>query len=225
MNENEKIKVVIADDHDLYRDGLQSLLSKDPEIKVVAEACNGAQLIDMTAMHHPDVVITDLCMPGISGIEAIKEIHKNGLKRIIVLSTFDNEQFIVEALEAGAIGYIIKNAQKGEIIEAIKTVDQFHPYYCQSTSLRLVKNISKSKFNPYSPITSNLFSEKEKEIIRLICREKSSEEIAQSLYMSKRTVDGIRGRILSKMNVKSIAGLVIYAVKNSIYEVNPDDNL
>ena len=219
--QNKTIKVIIADDHDLYRDGLRMLLNMDSDIEILGEAGNGKHLIELVNEHTPDVVLTDLIMPGLDGVKAIKEIFKNGFTRIIALSTFDSEHLIVEALEAGALGYVLKNAQKGEIIEAIKTIYDFIPYYCKSTSSRLVKLISKSKFNPYTKSNLDLFSEKEKEIIRLICEEKSSEEIGKILFMSKRTVDGIRVKILIKMNVKTVAGVAIYAIKNSIYFVKP----
>jgi DNA-binding NarL/FixJ family response regulator len=212
-----KIKVIIADDHDLYRAGFKMLLEDDDEIEVVAEASNGAELIQQARQYCPDVIVTDLMMPGTDGVQAIKEIHKTGAIRMIALSTFDSEHLIVEALEAGALGYIIKNAQNGEIIEAIKTVSSYAPYYCKSTNSRLVRMISKSKFNPYTRESLDLFSEKEKEIIRLVCQEKSSEEIGKLLFMSKRTVDGIRAKILSKMGVKTVAGVAIYAIKNSIF--------
>lgn len=213
----EKIKVIIADDHDLYRYGLKMMLLEQSDIEVIAEASNGKELIALANQYVPDVILTDLIMPGIDGIQAIKEISKTVTVKIIALSTFDSERLIVEALEAGAKGYILKNAQNGEIVEAIKTVDEFSPYYCKSTSSRLVRMISNSKFNPYTKPVHDLFSEKEKEIIRLICEEKSSKEIGKLLFMSKRTVDGIRAKILSKMNAKTGIGLVMYAIKNSIY--------
>ncbi|MEO5650033.1 MAG: response regulator transcription factor [Ginsengibacter sp.] len=213
----EKIRVVIADDHVLVRDGLHMLLDMDEGIEIVAEASNGKDMVQMARQYSPDVVITDLMMPGMGGIEAIREMYLSGLRRIIALSFYESEPLIVEALEAGALGYIAKNAQRGEIIEAIKTVYDFYPYYSRSTSSRLIRLISNSKFNPYTRTAPVLFSEKEKEIIRLICQEKSSEEISQTLLISKRTVDGLRARILSKMNVKTMAGVAIYAIKNAIY--------
>ena len=156
-------------------------------------------------------------MPGIDGIEAIRELSATTPIRFLALSTFDSEHLIVNALEAGAKGYIIKNAQDGEIIEAIKLLYNFRSYYCQSTKLRLARMIGKSKFNPYTAPVGDLFSEKEKLIIRLICEEKSSEEIAKILLLSKRTVDGIRARIMTKMEVKTPAGVVIFAIKNELF--------
>jgi DNA-binding NarL/FixJ family response regulator len=216
----EKIKVIIADDHNLYRVGLRMLLQEDNEIEIIAEASNGRELIDFARQYSPDVIVTDLIMPGVDGIQAIQELSANTTTRFLALSTFDSEHLIVKALEAGAAGYVIKNAQDGEIIDAIKTLYNFSPYYCKSTNSRLVRMISNSKFNPYKKPIHDLFSEKEKEIIRLICLEKSSEEIGKILLMSKRTVDGIRAKILIKMNVKTTAGVAIYAIKNAIFFVD-----
>jgi DNA-binding NarL/FixJ family response regulator len=220
----EKIRTIIADDHDLFRDGLRMLLNSDDAIEIVAEAANGVELIEMFKKHKPDVILTDLIMPGKNGVEAISEMRRKGFKRTIAISTFESEYLIVQALEAGAIGYILKNAQKGEIIDAIKTVYKFIPYYCRSTNARLVRLISKSNYNPYRNSVPALFSQREKEMIRLICEEKSSEEIASLLFMSKRTVDGIRARILTKMNVKTVAGVAIYAIKNSIFHLKAEED-
>jgi DNA-binding NarL/FixJ family response regulator len=212
------IRVVIADDHDIYRDGLKMLLSRDKELEIVAEAASGKQLVSLAAEFKPDVILTDLRMPNMDGIEAIRAIRQTDkVVRCIALSTFDSEQLIIDALEAGATGYVIKNAQKGEIIEAVKTVVLDVPYYCRSTSSRLVRLISKSNFNPYGSDRPEHFSDKEKQIIRLICEDKASQEIADILCLSRRTVEGYRTRILEKMNVKTPAGVAIYAIKNGIY--------
>lgn len=220
MNDTEKIKVVIADDHDVYRDGLKMLLSKNKFIKLIGEASDGGQLIDLVKSLHPDVVLTDLIMPHVDGISAIKEISNLGLNvKTIAISTFDSDYLIVEALEAGALGYINKNAQKGEIIEAIKTVYENHPYYCESTSIKLMRKISKSKFNPYLKPTFDLFTEREKQIIYMICQEKTSEEIGKALNMGVRNIESLRAKILKKMDVKTTTGLVIYAIKNGLYRI------
>jgi two-component system response regulator NreC len=224
MSEPKQIRVLIADDHDVYRDGLQLLLSKDPGIRVIGEAANGKLLLEQVAQLQPDIVVTDLRMPVMDGVGAIQEmarLHPN--IKAIALSTFDSEHLIVEALEAGALGYIIKNAQKGEIIDAINTVFENHPYYCKSTSVRLVKMISNSKFNPYKLREKELFSDKDKEIIRLICEEKSNKEIADAIFIGIRTVEGLRSRIMEKMKVRTPAGIAIYAIKNAIYRINDSE--
>jgi DNA-binding NarL/FixJ family response regulator len=221
MNNPAKIKVIIADDHDIYRDGLLMLLNRDANIEVIAEANNGEMLIEKCLALDPGIVLTDLRMPIKDGIEVIKVLTSRSPKiPCIALSTFDSDQLIVNALEAGASGYIIKNSQKGEIIEAIKTVMSGQPYYCQSSSQRLVKLITNSHYNPYTNKSINTFTEKEMSIIKLICEEKSSKEIGEILFMSGRTVEGIRAKILEKMTVKTAAGVAIYAIKNNLFTID-----
>ena len=219
----KKIKVIVADDQSLFREGLKMLLKTDTEIEVIAEACNGKELIELSSLHQPDVIITDLKMPGIGGIEAIKQLSVNKSIGIIAITTFDSESLIAEALEAGALGFVIKNAQDGEVIEAVKTVNKYQHYHCKSTTAKLATMIKKSKFDSATGCRQSLFSDKEKEVIKLVCEEKSSEEIGKILFMSKRTVDGMRARILNKMNVKSGVGFALYAIKNSLFFLSKPD--
>lgn len=213
-----KIRVLIADDHAVYLDGLEMLFSQHEEIEVVGSAGNGEHLISLAKQLSPDVILTDLKMPGTDGIQAIKEITALNIPcHCIALSTFDTDYLIVEALEAGAMGYITKNAQRGEIIEAIKTVNEHRPYYCATTSLKLARQIANSNFNPYTKGAAHLLNNIEKEIVRLICEEKTSEEISKQLFIPKRSVERIRAKILEKADVKTPVGLVIFAIKNSLY--------
>lgn len=219
---NQKIKVIIADDHDVYRDGLKMLLNSDPDIEVIAEARTGDELIEKASQYSPDVILTDLIMrPGKNGIAAIKELYEMGFRRFIAISTFDSEQLIIEALQAGASGYILKHTKRVEIVAAIKEVFAYRKYYCQFTSARLPRMIEELQLNPSRKKKHDLFSEKEKAIIRLICREKTSEEIGAILFMSKRTVDSIRKRLKIKMNVKTSGGIVLYAIDNGLYTSDP----
>ncbi|HWB24591.1 MAG TPA: response regulator transcription factor [Chitinophagaceae bacterium] len=216
---NYIITVVIADDHEIFRDGLQMMLGKIPDIKVVDEACNGLQLVNSVKEHRPDIVITDIIMPVMDGIAAAKNIHASFPETgIIALSMFDEEHYIVDMLESGAMGYLLKNADKTEIADAIKTVYVQNPYYCKLTSARLTRIISSSKFNPYTRINIPAFTDKEKEVIKLICSEHTNREIGELLFMSTRTVEGYRARIQEKMKVKSTAGIVIFALKTGLYK-------
>ena len=132
---------------------------------------------------------------------------------------FDQDNLIVDMLEAGAKGYLLKNAHKTEILEAIHSVYNDEPYYCRSTTTRLARMIGQSRFNPGTGLQTAVFSDKEKEIIRLICEEKTTKEIGSLLFMSSRTVEGYRIKILEKMHVHSVAGIVIYAVKHQLYKL------
>lgn len=219
----EKIKVVIADDHDIYRHGLKSVLEADEAITVTGEARNGRDLVQVVKELSPDVILTDLSMPDSGGIEAIRILYESGFRRMIAISTFESEHLIAEALEAGAMGYLIKNSDKGEAAAAIKSVFADTRYYCKSTSGRLMRLMANSKFNPEIKGKLDLLSERDKAIMRLLCEEKSTEEIAQILFMSKRTLDRNRSDLMEKLNVKTLAGLAIYAIRNSIYFIKPGD--
>lgn len=217
MQTTADIKLVIADDHEIFRDGFKLMLSKFPEIVLVGEAANGRDLLDLIDKCNPDVILTDIKMPVMDGIEASKKIvelypHKG----IIGLSMYDDDELIIEMLEAGAKGYLIKNAGKEQIIEAIKTVFNDEPYYCKTTNQKLTQMIAKSRFNPYKKTEKAEFSEREKEIIACICDEMTNKAIGDKLFISVRTVEGHRLKILEKMNVKNTVGLVVYAIKNGI---------
>ena len=211
------IKLIIADDHEIFRDGFKLMLSKFPEIKLVGEAANGRELLELIEKENPDVILTDIKMPVMDGIEATKKIAAlYPDKGVIGLSMYDDDELIIEMLEAGAKGYLIKNAGKDQIIEAIKTVYNDEPYYCRTTSNKLTQMIAKSRFNPYKKTEKAEFSEREKEIIDCICDEMTNKEIGDKLFISVRTVEGHRLKILEKMNVKNTVGLVVYAIKNGI---------
>ena len=214
------VKIVIADDHEIFRDGFKVMLKKQTEVEIVAEAENGRELVHLVSVHQPDVVITDIKMPLMDGVEATREIKKQWPHiEVIALSMFDEENLVVEMLEAGAKGYLLKNTHKAEVVQAVKAVYKHETYYCNHTSNKLAQMIAKSHFNPYKHVAKPAFNEKEKEIIKLICQELSNKEIAAQLGLSTRTIEGYREKILEKIEAKNIAGLVIYAIKNNLYQV------
>lgn len=211
------IRLVIADDHEIFRDGLALMLSKQQNIELIGQAENGKQLLSLVRELQPDVVMTDVKMPVMDGIEATRSLlAENPDLQIIALSMFDEENLIVDMLEAGAKGYLLKNADKQEILDAIHSAYEGKPYYCHHTTSKLASMISKSRFNPYKKRDPLVFTDREKEIIRLICQQLTAQEIADKVFLSKRTVEGHRTRILEKMNVKNTAGVVIYALRHRL---------
>jgi DNA-binding NarL/FixJ family response regulator len=213
------IRLIIADDHEIFRDGLALMLSRQKDITLLAQAGNGKELAELTEQHNPDVIITDIKMPVMDGIQASKLILKKQPDvKIIALSMFDEETLIVDMLEAGAKGYLLKNADKQEILDAIETVYEDKTYYCHHTSAKLTNMIVKSSFNPYKKKEPVSFNERELEIIKLICQQNSSKEISDKLFLSSRTVEGYRTKILEKMNAKNTVGVVVYALKHNLIE-------
>ncbi|RYY67641.1 MAG: response regulator transcription factor [Chitinophagaceae bacterium] len=213
------IRLLIADDHEIFRDGFRVMLKKNSAIQLVGEASDGENLLAMVELHSPDVVITDIRMPGLDGISATRVLQRNYPDLpVIGLSTYDEEQVIVDMLEAGARGYLLKNASKEEIFTAVDVVHRGDVYFCSSTSPRLAELIARSAYNPFRRRPAADISDREREIIRLICQEFSSKEIALQLHNSVRTVESYRDRLLDKIGCRNVAGLVVYAIKNGIYK-------
>lgn len=219
MEESTAIKVMIADDHEIYRDGLRLMLKKQPAVEWLGEAANGKELVEMIKVKKPDVVLLDILMPVKDGIETTRYLHRNYPDiNVIALSMFNEENLVVDMLEAGAKGYMLKNADKEEIVEAIQSVCRQVPYYCKSTTSKLAMMIGRSRFNPFYKYDVSIFTPKEIEIIKLVCHEMTNKQIGEKLFISGRTVEGHRLKIQDKINVKSTAGIVIYAIKHGIHK-------
>ena len=212
-----KIKYAIADDHKIFRRGIISALADTPELKLVLEAENGKELISALPKNKPDVILLDLKMPEMDGIETAQQIRKsdNDVK-IIVISMYDDEKYVIHLMEIGANGYLLKNAEPEEIRTAIFTAYENGYYFNDFVNKALLKKIThrtqvKPVFNKNIELT-----DREQEVLKLICQEHTATEIANLIFLSPRTVEGIRTKLLEKIGVKNTAGLVMYAVKNKI---------
>jgi len=214
------IRLVIADDHELLREGFHTMLTKTSHIELAGEASNGKELIELCRSLKPDVVITDIKMPVMDGVAATRillaEMPALG---IIAFSMFDEENLIVDMLEAGAQGYLLKSSSRMEILDAIRTVREGKTYYCSDTTARMASMIARSRHSPVAGSNRPDFTEKEIEVIQMICREMASKEIAASMNLSLRTVEGIRQRIQEKMGVRNAAGIVVYAIREGLFRV------
>ncbi|MBV9988263.1 MAG: response regulator transcription factor [Chitinophagaceae bacterium] len=221
METDATIKILVADDHEIYRDGLLQHFSGHSRYSIVGTCINGIELVQKATLLEPHVVLTDLKMPLLDGPSAIRSIARtHPAIRCIVLTSYENDLLIVEALEAGAKGYLNKNMPKQELFYAIEQVCRGYPYYCLSTSSKMVRLIGRSQFNPYTDFPKAEFSVTERRIIQLICEEKNNREIASLLFLSIRTVENHRHRILNKMHAKTPAGVAIYAIKHSLFLLN-----
>ena len=212
----EQYSVILVDDHKLFREGLKLLLENLTYIKKVDEAGNGKEFLKLVEKYHPDIVFMDIEMPEMDGITATQQALKLFPDlNIIALSMYGDENYYTQMINAGAKGFVLKNSGIQDVEAAIQTVISGNNYFSQEILNRLIKGIGgKSKTNQ-----SNELSEREEEVLYHICKGLSNQEIANILYLSKRTVDKHRENILSKTNAKNTAGLVMFAVKNGIVEV------
>jgi DNA-binding NarL/FixJ family response regulator len=212
----EKISIVIADDHQLFRNGLKILLSAFPEFGVVGEASNGEEFLSLIKKTSADIALMDINMPEMDGIEATKRAMKtNGDIDIIALSMYGEEEYYYKMIEAGAKGFLLKDSDILEVKEAIVTVKNGGSYFSQEL-LRYVT--PKIKHHEPENKPANL-SKREKEILLKICEGLSNQEIAETLFISKRTVDKHRANLLGKTGSKNTASLILFAIKNKLIEI------
>jgi len=215
------IKVAIADDHKIFRSGVINTLIPYENINVVFEAEDGEHLLQHLEQQVPDVILMDLKMPNMDGIAAtIKVKEKYPLVKIIILTMYEDDNFIVHLIEHGANAYLLKNAEPEEIYEAICTTHDKGFYFNENVNLALLKKVLHKNKQQIKPTLSNeiQLNEREVEVLRMICNERTTQEISEEIYLSPRTVEGIRQKLLEKINVKNSVGLVLYAFRNGIIE-------
>lgn len=216
---NEVIKIVLADDEELFRKGIYFLLQREKNIEVVFEASNGEELIEYLKKSddYPDIILMDLKMPGINGVEATKIIHKEFAEvKIIALTSYNTKSFIANMINVGAVSYLVKNASPTEMIETINEVAEKGFYYNDNV-MQVIQDdiISDSKSNK-SAFDEDFLTNREREVLTLICQQLSTNEIAEKLFISSRTVEGHRTNLMIKTESKNIAGLVVYAIQNKL---------
>lgn len=203
------IQVVLADDHDLVRSGIKALLSTVEGVQVIAEARNGNELLALLESVKPDVVMTDISMPGMDGITAIAEIHsRHPDVRVIVLSMYDTVDFVKRAVANGACGYLMKDAPPFELEQALRSVMATGSYFSAAVAQRLLQ--------PSEPTVDDELTQRQVEILTLIAQGKSAKEIAFELGLSPKTVDVHRARIMERLRLNDIASLTRYAVRKGL---------
>lgn len=212
----EKIKIIIADDHQLFRNGLKILLNAFPEFEVIAEASNGIDFLEVLRHTRADVALMDINMPEMDGIEATRKSMKISPDLCIVaLSMYGEEEYYYKMVDAGAKGFLLKDSDISEVKEAILTVRKGGSYFSQELLYHVIQKI---KHRENESKSANL-SKREKEILFKICEGLSNQEIAESLFISKRTVDKHRANLLGKTNSKNTASLILFAIKNKLIEI------
>jgi len=205
----QSVRVVLADDHDLVRSGIKALLSMVDGIEVIAEARDGKELITLVESLNPDVVMTDISMPGMDGITAISHIHATHPEvRLLVLSMYDTVDFVKRAVANGACGYLMKDAPPFELEQAVRSVMATGSYFSPSIAQRLLQ--------PSEPTADDELTHRQIEILKLIAQGRASKEIAYELGLSPKTVDVHRARIMERLRLNDIASLTLYAVRKGL---------
>jgi DNA-binding NarL/FixJ family response regulator len=211
------IKIAIADDYKIFRDGLKVGLSADENFDVMLEADNGEELLEALNTSMPDVILMDLKMPIMDGMEATKEIRKLYPDiKVLVVTMYDDDKFIIHLMEIGANGYLLKNAEPEEICKAIYCVTENGYYFNDLVNKALLKKLVMKNHIKPSFNTDVELTERELEVLKMICEEKTAAEIGKEIFLSPRSVEGIRQRLIEKIGVRNMAGLVMFAVKNGI---------
>ena len=211
------IKAFLVDDHAVVRDGLRLLLEEEPDIEVIGDAANGMDALSEVAQNCPDVLIMDIAMPGINGIEAARRVGEIcPLAQVIVLSMYSTSEHIFQALQAGALGYVLKESAGSELVDAVRLVHAGHRHLSRQVSDMIVREYMQrhEALEAQSPVAR--LSPREREIMQFVAEGKSSTVIGEVLCLSPKTVDTYRSRLMKKLGVRDIPSLVKFAVQHGL---------
>ncbi|MCC7355050.1 MAG: response regulator transcription factor [Anaerolineae bacterium] len=221
---SKPINILLADDHNLVREGTREILEHHEDLRVVGEAGNGQEAVDLALLLCPDVVIMDISLPVLNGLEATRQI-KQGLPQtaVLVLTAYDDDQYVFAMLEAGAAGYLLKNARGSELVQAVREVHEGESVLSPAIAKKVVQRLARDKKAPPVAKPLDALSERELEVLRLAGRGFSNKEIGQMLVISSRTVQAHMANVFSKLQVGSRTEAVLYAIRQgwiSMDEVN-----
>jgi DNA-binding NarL/FixJ family response regulator len=219
----KKISVLLADDHMIVRQGLRSLLSLEPDIEVLGEAENGRQAVQLVARLKPDVVVMDIAMPQLNGLEATRQIIKEKVStKVIILSSYSDDELIQQLTEAGITGYLIKQTAANDLINAIRETHKGNAFYSPSISKRLFDYYRQATLEG-KPVKrhSEKFTSRELEVLQLVAEGRVNKQIAAELCISTKTVEKHRQQVMDKLDIHDVAGLTRYAIAHGIIESLP----
>lgn len=216
-----KIRLLLADDHAVLRAGLKALLNAQPDMEVVAEASNGEEAVRKSYETAPDIVLMDITMPGLSGLEATQQIkNQNQATKILVLTMHEDERYLYSMLSAGATSYVPKKAADTEVIDAIRATYRGEHFIHSSMTAGLVAEMyGKEKTNPVEHLDQGILSRREREVLRLLAMGHTNQQTAEKLYLSVKTVETYKTRLKEKLGLKGRAELVRYAIQAGLLDI------
>jgi DNA-binding NarL/FixJ family response regulator len=221
----KKITVLLVDDHTVLRQGLRALLATEPDMEIVGEAENGRQAVQMAAKLAPDVVVMDIAMPQLNGLEATHQICKEAPQtKVLILSSYGEDEYVRRLTEAGAVGYLIKQTLANDLIKAIREAHKGNAYFSPSIAKRLLDHYRESFLKGGKPLTqksTERLTSREREVLQLVAEGKGNKQMASDLCISIKTVEKHRQQAMNKLNIHDVAGLTRYAIAQGIIESTP----
>jgi two-component system response regulator NreC len=212
-----KIRILLADDHTVTRAGVKYLLERQPNMEVVGEAGDGRQAVEMAGVLNPDVAVLDIGMPNLNGIEATRQIlGKNPRTAVVIMSMYSEESFVLRALKAGAQAYLLKDSSEIDLVRAVQAVADGKSFFSPAISKLMLQDYLRRLDNKDAEDSYELLTSREREILQLLAEGKTNKEVASLLDVSLYTIETHRTHILQKLNLHSIAELVLYAVRRGI---------
>jgi DNA-binding NarL/FixJ family response regulator len=211
------VRILLADDHTVMRAGLRALLERQPGLSVVAEAADGREAVKLAESEKPDIVVMDIAMSGLNGIEATRQIvAQNPRVHVIILSMHSDESYVLRALKAGARGYLLKDSAESDLLQGIRAVREGKSYFSPAVSRLLLEDYIRQLQHRGEEDSYDLLTPREREILQLIAEGRSNKDIANLLNLSVYTVETHRTRILQKLNLHTVPELILYAVRKGI---------
>lgn len=208
------MRIVIADDHGIVRSGIRLLLERQPDLEVVAEASDGVEARDTVIREQPDLAILDVKMPGLTGLQATREIKAQLPDvSILILSMHDDERYLFEALKAGASGYVLKSQADTDLLDAIRSVERGEPFLSPAAQQALIRDVLERGAEAESELTP-----REEEIVKMVAEANTSREIAEMLHLSEKTVENHRANAMKKLGMRDRVELVRYAIRKGLVE-------
>ncbi|EFL20364.1 LuxR family DNA-binding response regulator [Streptomyces himastatinicus ATCC 53653] len=218
MSEAAETRILLADDHQLVRRGVRLILDAEPDLAVVAEAGNGAEAVEAARAHHPDLAVLDIAMPRMTGLQAARELSRSqpGI-RLLMLTMYDNEQYFFEALAAGASGYVLKSVADRDLVEACRATMRGEPFLYPGAVNALIRNhLDRARHG--EPLPERAITDREEEILKLVAEGHTSQQIADMLVISVKTVERHRANLLQKLGLKDRLELTRYAIRAGLIE-------
>ena len=218
----KKIRIVIADDHTIFRQGLRMLLAQEDDMEVVGEAADGIEALELAKKHNPDIILLDIAMPTMDGVKVASKIKKTlPQTKIIVLTSYSDDQFLFEFLKLGVSGFVLKDSASQELIYSIRKSNEGMVFFDPSVSKKVMEKFTQVSGGKSDFVNYGKLSDREKEVLRLVAEGCATKEVAEKLYISPKTVENHRANIMKKLNIRDRTGLTKYALRLGLIDLSP----